>query len=71
MPGKVKALNWSTNDEINHLRYAGRHRKQSYSSRLALLEGYLSAAEDRTDWGKLNKGRIIQAVKRFIKVEIK
>lgn len=59
---------WSTEAEINFIHLIGTHtsRQCSDTDKLVLLRKYLQAAEKRSDWGKVEKSKVIFAAQKKI-----
>ena len=57
---KAKECDHSTENELDFLDRIGRHcERRSEVRRLNALDGYITAAKQRTDWGDIDKGRVI------------
>lgn len=59
----------STENELDFLDRIGRHCEyRSEVRRMNALEGYIAAAKKRTDWGSVDKDRVIAYALRLITV---
>lgn len=54
---------WTTEDEIAFVDSLGEHGYGGAEPYCDLLEKYLQAAKDRTDWGQINRDAVIEYVK--------
>lgn len=64
-------MGWSTNDELNYVRQLGSfaaRRSRSPVRRIALFKKYLKSAEERSDWGRVDRRLVINCVLQEIKL---
>ncbi len=69
----MSSIVWTTVDEILFVKGLGRHRtaegrqEATPAERLKLLQDYRKSIDVRTQWGFINKLRLIEAVDRLLR----
>ena len=64
-------MSWSTRDELNFLRKIGTFGlKGAGRDPKKCLEGYIKAAKNRVDWGKIDKEVAVETAKALLRTHI-
>lgn len=64
----TESRNWTTENEKEWLNNLGTHRRNGLPKKES-LEKYLEASEKRTDWGSINKEKVLAYAKELLERE--